>query len=432
MASDDPFFSPPQSDDRTILRPIPGGKRSDLRYSSPPPESESGPTPLPRLGRLNPLEKAASGLLALLTRLNISRNQSDPAGLKNKIIKEIQQFQLNAQAGDIEPETISSARYVLCTVLDEAVLSTPWGNSSGWSQQSLLSLFHKEVSGGERFFDLLKSLAQNPAKNRNLLELMYLCLALGFEGRYRIIVNGKDKLASIREWLYRILQNERGLADTALSPHWEGVTDRRNPLMRLIPFWTFGTLAAVLLAIIYSLFLYQLNSQSDPVFKELYAINPPIKAAPPEPPPFEPQQLTLSRLLANEINLKQLNVAELAQRSTVTLQSDNLFASGSGSVNPSIIPLLYRIADSLNQLPGQVSIIGHSDNKPIFSARYPSNWHLSEARAKAVAEVLKQNLKNPERIMIEGKSDLEPIASNATPEGRAKNRRVEIVLLKGQ
>ncbi|MDD5461306.1 MAG: type VI secretion system protein TssL, long form [Methylococcales bacterium] len=432
MASDDPFFSPLQSDDRTILRPIPGGKRSDLRYSSPPPEPESGPSSLPRLGRLNPLEKAASGLLALLTRLNISKNQSDPAGLKNKIIKEIQQFQLNAQAGDVEPETISSARYVLCTVLDEAVLSTPWGNNSGWSQQSLLSLFHKEVSGGERFFDLLKSLAQNPVKNRNLLELMYLCLALGFEGRYRIIENGKDKLASIREWLYRILQKERGIADSALSPHWEGVADRRNPLMRLIPFWTFGALAAALLAIIYSLFLYQLNSQSDPVFKELYAINPPVKAEPPEPPPFEPQQLTLSKLLAHEIGLKQLNVAELAQRSTVTLQSDNLFASGSGSVNPSIIPLLYRIADSLNQLPGQVSVIGHSDNKPIFSARYPSNWHLSEARAKAVAEVLKQNLNAPERIIIEGKSDLEPIASNATPEGRAKNRRVEIVLLKGQ
>jgi type VI secretion system protein ImpK len=162
MASDDPFELPQKSDDRTIIRPIPGGKRSDLRYSSPIPETDSSLASLPRHGRLNPLERASSGLLALLTRINSSKNQSDPLGLKNKIIREIQQFQLNAQSSDIDSDTISSSRYVLCTVLDEAVSNTPWGNSSGWEQQSLLSLFHKEVSGGERFFDLLKSLAQNP------------------------------------------------------------------------------------------------------------------------------------------------------------------------------------------------------------------------------------------------------------------------------
>lgn len=431
MTSDDPFFTPQQSDDRTIIRPIPGGKRSDLRYSSPPPETNSSISSLPRLGRLNPLEKASSGLLALLTRLNTSQNQSDPVGLKNKIIKEIQQFQLNAQASGIDPDTISSSRYVLCTVLDEAVLSTPWGNSSGWSQQSLLSLFHKEVSGGERFFDLLKSLAQNPTKNRNLLELMYLCLALGFEGRYRIIENGKDKLISIREWLYRILQKERGIAETTLSPHWEGVTDRRNPLMRLIPLWVFGAIAAGLLAIMFSVFLFKLNNDSDPVFRQISSIKPAkteVIEAEPEPLPATP--LSLSILLANEITQNLVKVIESPQQGTITIQGDNLFSSGSSAVNQNIIPLLNRIAESLNQLQGQVVITGHSDNVPIRSARYPSNWHLSKARAEAVADVIRQKLFTPDRIVIEGKSDLEPVASNETPEGRSKNRRVVITLLK--
>lgn len=431
MTSDDPFFTPQQSDDRTIIRPIPGGKRSDLRYSSPPPETDSSISSLPRLGRLNPLEKASSGLLALLTRLNTSQNQSDPVGLKNKIIKEIQQFQLNAQASGIDPDTISSSRYVLCTVLDEAVLSTPWGNSSGWSQQSLLSLFHKEVSGGERFFDLLKSLAQNPTKNRNLLELMYLCLALGFEGRYRIIENGKDKLISIREWLYRILQKERGIAETTLSPHWEGVTDRRNPLMRLIPLWVFGAIAAGLLAIMFSVFLFKLNNDSDPVFRQISSIKPAkteVIEAEPEPLPATP--LSLSILLANEITQNLVKVIESPQQGTITIQGDNLFSSGSSAVNQNIIPLLNRIAESLNQLQGQVVITGHSDNVPIRSARYPSNWHLSKARAEAVADVIRQKLFTPDRIVIEGKSDLEPVASNESPEGRSKNRRVVITLLK--
>ena len=435
MASDDPFSSPQQSDDRTIIRPVPGGKRSELRYSSPPPETDSSISSLPRLGCLNPLEKASSGLLALLTRLNTSKNQSDPAGLKNKIIKEIQQFQLNAQACEIDQDTISSSRYVLCTVLDEAVLSTPWGNSSGWAQQSLLSLFHKEVSGGERFFDLLKSLAQNPAKNRNLLELMYLCLALGFEGRYRIIENGKDKLISIREWLYRILQKERGLAETTLSPHWEGVTDRRNPLMRLIPLWVFGAIAAGLLAIMFSVFLFKLNNDSDPVFRQLLSIQPnetEVIAAQPEPlpRPLSKPKLSLSILLANEIGQNLVKVVESAEQGTITIQGDNLFSSGSSAVNQNTIPLLNRIAESLNQLKGQIVITGHSDNVPIRTARYPSNWHLSKARAEAVADVIRQKLLRPDRIVIVGKSDLEPVASNETPEGRAKNRRVVITLLK--
>jgi type VI secretion system protein ImpK len=430
MTSDDPFFTPQQSDDRTIIRPIPGGKRSDLRYSSPtPPETDIGISSLPRLGRLNPLEKASSGLLALLTRLNTSTNQADPAGLKNKIIKEIQQFQLNAQACEIDPETISSSRYVLCTVLDEAVLSTPWGNSSGWSQQSLLSLFHKEVSGGERFFDLLKSLAQNPAKNRNLLEVMYLCLALGFEGRYRIIENGKDKLISIREWLYRILQKERGIAETTLSPHWEGVTDRRNPLMRLIPLWVFGTIAASLLAIMFSVFLFKLNNDSDPVFRQISSIKP-AKTEIIETEPLPATPLSLSILLANEISKNLVKVTESPQQGTITIQGDNLFSSGSSAVNQNIIPLLNRITESLNQLQGQVVITGHSDNVPIRSARYPSNWHLSKARAQAVADIIRQKLLSPDRMVIEGKSDLEPVASNETPEGRSKNRRVVITLLK--
>jgi type VI secretion system protein ImpK len=431
---DDPFFSP-QSDDRTIIRPIPGGKRSDIPSSAPFPNSQQflSAGSFPKLGNLNPLEKSASSLLSLLTKLNSSYSQSDPIGLKNRIIKEIEQFQISAQVEGIDPQTLSSARYVLCTVLDEAVLNTPWGNDCGWSDHSLLSLFHKETKGGERSFHLLKSLAQNPTKNRNLLELIYVCLALGFEGEYRLIEGGKNKLTSIKDWLYQILQKERGIADPVLSPHWQGVTDRRNPLIQMVPIWVFGTVAAGLLTSIFTVLLFQLNNKSDPVFKEILTITPQtIAVEEPEVvsiPPPKPE-LTLSKLLANEIANNQLSVRELSQRSTVTIQGDNLFDSGSASVNAAIFPLLQRIAESLNQLPGQVKVIGHSDNQPIRSARYPSNWHLSNARAASISAALKDTLSNSERVQIEGKSDFEPVASNATKEGRAKNRRVEITLLK--
>lgn len=437
MSADDPFFSPP-SDDRTIIRPVPGGKRSDIKMPSSPDESRPSASisnkPLPMFGQLNPLEKAASGLLALVTQINGSLSQSDTEGLKNKIVSEIKQFESVAEREEVDAQTIASARYVMCTVLDEAVLGTPWGTHSSWAQHSLLSLFHKEVSGGERFFHLLKSLAQNPAKNRGLLEVMYLCLALGFEGRYRIIEGGKNKLLGIREWLYQILQKERGVQECALSPHWEGVTDQRNPLARFIPLWVFGAVAAGLLALMYSAFLFQLNKASDPVFSQLYSLSPPVSI--PENMIESPSvynsvpEVTLSMLLANEIERRELKVSELAQRSIVTIQGDNLFGSGSTQVKQSIIPLLHTIAESLNQLNGQVLVTGHSDNQPIRSSRYPSNWHLSKARAKAVTRLLNQNLDSQERVVIEGRSDLDPIAPNTTREGRAKNRRVEITLLK--
>lgn len=103
-------------------------------------------------------------------------------------------------------------------------------------------------------------MAQNPAKNKNLLELFYVCLALGFEGEYRLIEGGKNKLANIKDWLYQILQKERGVATPVLSPHWQGVTDRRNPLLQMVPAWVFGAVAAVLLAIIFTVLLFKLNN----------------------------------------------------------------------------------------------------------------------------------------------------------------------------
>jgi type VI secretion system protein ImpK len=73
-------------------------------------------------------------------------------------------------------------------------------------------------------------------------------------------------------------------------------------------------------------------------------------------------------------------------------------------------------------------VVGHTDSTPIKTVRFPSNFQLSVERAKAVAELLKHGLTKPDRIDIDGKGPDVPIASNATPEGRAKNRRVEVMI----
>ena len=435
MGTDDPFANP-DFDDRTVIKPVPGGRRTDLRKPSdqPRPRVSDGTLNLRHLGHLNPLEQAASTLLALLTRLSSFPDQVDTAALHELMTNEIQQFQKQALTAGIDQKTVYTARYVLCTVIDEAVLNTPWGSESGWAQKSLLSKFHQEVSGGERFFSILKELAEVPTRNRDLLELMYLCLSLGFEGRYRVAQGGKEKLLAIREWLYQQLDKVREPVEHTLSPHWQGVKDIQNPVIRAIPIWVLGAVVVGLLTLLFTLLLSSLNQQSDPVYAAIHKMQPPnYLAAPPRPSPpiAEPRkQPSLLELLASEIAQNRIAVTEQPGLSKVVIPGDRLFRSGSDTINNSVIPLLQQITAQLNKLPGSIRIIGHSDSDPIRTARFPSNWALSKSRADAVAAIFRQNLAAPTRLSTEGRADLEPVASNETRAGKARNRRIEVILIK--
>jgi type VI secretion system protein ImpK len=89
--------------------------------------------------------------------------------------------------------------------------------------------------------------------------------------------------------------------------------------------------------------------------------------------------------------------------------------------------LLARIAQALNEVPGQVTITGHTDSEPIRTPRFPSNWHLSQDRADAVKSEVTKTVK-ADRLRSEGRADSEAVADNGNAQGRAKNRRVEITL----
>ncbi|WP_374593843.1 type VI secretion system protein TssL, long form, partial [Aquabacterium sp.] len=129
-----------------------------------------------------------------------------------------------------------------------------------------------------------------------------------------------------------------------------------------------------------------------------------------------------------EIEAGLVAVRDLPDRSVVTIKGDGFFDPGSADIADRVKPLLVRIADGLNGVQGQVLITGHTDNQPIRSLRYPSNWHLSQERAKAVLDALVAAKVQATRLRAEGRADAEPVEDNATPAGRAKNRRVEITL----
>jgi type VI secretion system protein ImpK len=111
----------------------------------------------------------------------------------------------------------------------------------------------------------------------------------------------------------------------------------------------------------------------------------------------------------------------------VTILGDGLFKPGEATIGTDDQWLLGRIADALKRVPGQVDVIGHSDNIPIRTLRFPSNWELSKSRAESVARLLAASV-GPARGRYDGRGDSEPLTPNDTPQGRAKNRRVEITL----
>jgi type VI secretion system protein ImpK len=138
----------------------------------------------------------------------------------------------------------------------------------------------------------------------------------------------------------------------------------------------------------------------------------------------------LRTFLAAEIKEGLVEVFEDAQTITVRIANRNMFGSGEATLNSGYGPLLDRIGTALQDEPGKVLVVGHTDNQPIRTARFPSNWQLSTARAETVARMIAAKLSDPSRVKAEGHADNEPIAPNTTPEGRQRNRRTDIVLIK--
>jgi type VI secretion system protein ImpK len=422
---------------RTVQSPAPAGSRPPATAPAPqgwapapPPPVDTSMGELPAFASLNPLVQAAAPLLTAAPRLRAMVRHPNPQALRASLGDSVKRFEAVARAQNLPNDQIVAARYVLCTLLDESASSTPWGGSGAWSAQSLLVQFHNEAWGGEKVFQLLTRLAQTPDQHRNLLELVYVALSLGFEGRYRVLDNGRAQLDSVRERLSQILRQQAGPAEKTLSIQWQGVAAATQRLRDGIPMWVVACAAALLLMLVFITLRLTLNAQTDATFSALQSLDAKAAVAPPAPPPATPPPPVpprLAQLLKSDIDAGLVQVKDLSDRSIVTLHGDTLFDPGSADVSSKAAPLFERIAAALNQVPGHVLVSGHTDNQPIRSLRFPSNWHLSKERAISVRNLLAATVK-PDRLTAEGRADTEPVADNNSAEGRSRNRRVEITL----
>lgn len=422
---DDPFAE--IGSGRTFIMPTPGARAAPGAarvQAAAKPEVAADIEPID--SGLNPLVALANKLLALVPQIRATYQLADPGALRESIAADLRAFESQARARGIAAERVLAARYVLCTVLDEAAAGTPWGGGGQWGRHSLLAMFHNETGGGEKVFQLMAKLAQEPAANRDLLELIYAALSVGFEGRYRVEQGGAAQLEAVRERLAQIVRKERGDYSPALAQSWQGTLPKRRPLLTWLPLWVTAALCGLVLAGTYLFFALRLAQQSDPTYSRILSLRASAIAEAPRVATPTPR---LAPLLQAEVQAGQVTVRDDLDRSVVTLLGDGLFAPASATVAPSRVPLFGQIAAALAKMPGTVVITGHTDNIPIGTARFPSNWHLSEGRAGAVRELLVGAGLAPSRVRAEGRADGEPVAPNDSPANRSQNRRVDITLL---
>jgi len=429
----------PEDSERTIIRPMPGGRR---RPAAPPPvaappapsTAEAAPADVSAPG--SPLAVAAAPLLQLLARLRTTAHAPDAGDLYGRATQALRNFEQQARAAGVPPEQVRPAHFALCAAIDDAVLNTPWGAASGWTRRPLVSVFHPNET--DDAFRMLARLQAEPAPKLPAIEIFYLCLSLGFMGRYRQAPRGAADLDRIRAAANTLIVGAQKITPE-LSPRWQGVAAPYRPQRAKLPVWVAYAAALAACGALFVWVSTSLNAASDSQYARMLAAPPgqmpridrAVAVQPPPPPPPPPEPSVLDRLAAAlkpDIDSGTVAIAGTPAAPIVRVATKAGFGPAAATVQPPLAAVLDRIGTALKTEPGSIDVIAYTDNQPIHTVKFPSNFQLSAARAEAARATLAHALGDPTRIRVEGRADADPVASNATPEGREQNRRLDIVL----
>lgn len=423
--------------ENTIIKPRPGARQAMPRQPEAEPADDRtafAPTPsssarerfrLPAT-HLGPVCDEASKLLSLADRLGEAAVVEDVSGLKRQCMELVREYQQALRARDLLPDTVDTASYCICALLDELVLNSDWGQSGQWAASSLLSEFHSQTWAGTHFFELVEK-ARRTA-NTPLLMLQYLCLSLGFKGRFRVEDRGQEQLDTLRDSLYHQITGETGRFATPFDRSWQSRIVPGNGLAQGVPLWVGAAICSVVLLLTYLGFVHQIDARAQPVLADIAQVG--VPARPAEDAAATPADAQyLQQILQTEIDRGLLELDVEGARVVMRIGSEALFASGEADVREAIAPVLRKISRVLESTRGSILVTGHTDDQPIATSRYPSNWHLSLARATSVSDFLAATADLNGRLWPEGRGEAEPRFANDAPENRARNRRVEITLI---
>ncbi|MEM7060508.1 MAG: type IVB secretion system protein IcmH/DotU [Pseudomonadota bacterium] len=441
MNKDDPFglMHDPAM---TVVRPV-------AAYNSQP---KSQPQPInlseaPARVHDNPVVVAFARILDLSQDLRRANPPEDPEGLRVRLHHDIIAARDVAVSEVGSLHRADSAAWLVAALIDDLVLNTPWGGHGTWPSQSLVATIYGDVDAGVQFFERLEELRRYPDRDPNMLELAYLCLSLGFQGKYRVedSVSG-GSLAEIRAATARLLFARDAVSE--LSPNWHGVTAANEPPRFAVPIWTLFVGAAVIATFGYILLDLRLSDKGEHLYDLAYALPPREQPAiyRPERNISVPDSISvetvefelLPQFEASKPEALSVRFSGKEDNSAVTISVEgdkaDLFQPAQADLVDAHLPLVESLAKTIvgyAEFIGNVTVVGHTDSVKMRPTRlFQDNTELSEGRAKSFAALLEKYGVPPELIQTRGAGATEPVTSNASREGRTRNRRVELIIRK--
>lgn len=449
MADEDDPFGLLNDAGRTRIRPLQPGPTTPPSYPGSVPVSFA---PAPRLrdnrSSDNPLINAFAPLLSLAPELERATAPENPDAMRARLLDNLTAARDEADAAGAARARADQAAWFVAALLDDIAINTPWGGSSGWPRQALVVSLYGDVDAGTRYFDHLDALMRAPDRDPDLLELAYVTTALGFRGKYRVEgAAGEAELMQLRSRMARLLRDREAL-DQPLSPNWEGVEAEDEDRGFIVPIWAIVLIAIALIAGSYVGLSIRLTNRGEQLYALAGVLPPPeraeifrpvIESDPVSGSPIIPFVLELLPLFteaAPQGTQAALSGAEDASTAKLIVQgaAPEVFRSAKADVNGEYRALFDSIAAVIvenSDFIGGVTVVGHTDSVPVQSSNpFRSNQGLSEARAKTVADLLIAAGVPAGLVTSMGRAASEPIGDNATRDGRARNRRVEIILQK--
>jgi type VI secretion system protein ImpK len=395
-------------------------------------------TGLGKGGSTNPLVAAAANLLILLGRLRTGLVEMQSGPLIDHVAREIDLFERNALQAGIPPMDVTDAKYALSATADDIVQNLPGADRTTWIQYSMVARFFGERSSGVGFFKKMDDAMKAPGQRFQLLEIMLTCLSLGFEGQYRTTQNGSVELARIRAAIYETLRRVKPRPDDDISVNWQAVPIGKRRRYGGTPIWVVAAVAGVMVVALFATLSTLLARQGAGVQQEILSLHtglptitiertvPVVEAyVAPVSTQFERVQGSLAAAIADG----RVVVEQKGDWILVRVGDALRFRSARAELENDFAPLAEEIAKALDGELGPIRVVGHTDSDRLSGrGQFKTNEDLSLARAETVAGILEGFLTDPTRVTTEGLGATEPIGDNATAEGKALNRRVEVMI----
>lgn len=375
------------------------------------------------------LHAGSRPLIALATQLRAAV-PANPAATGRAVRDAVARFESDLASGGCDARTVAAASYLMCVWLDEVITPHAWA-AAAWPTHGLLAQFHHETEGGQRVFQLLDKLCQQPTQDRALLELFYVCLSLGLQGRWGDLPDGARQLDSLRKRLAKLLGLEAAPSTSMpLSARWQAAVGERKTGSG----WRlrFGAvlLSALMAMAVYVASQWSLARQVDQVFAGLQGLERtsqagarPVTAAQRAQVDRTSSSATgrLATALAADLNRGDLTVHDEAHRSVISLPCERVFEPGTTQLTAAARPLLERIADALARHGGRALVTAYADPGAARPARIVTASQLADEWASQVQSLLRQKM-GATPVAAEGRAG--PVA----PAGAASHNRIDIVL----